>query len=149
MGFTGDNFTWWNNSHTGDDYIREQLDKAVADAAWCSCFPSVRVKNGDPRHSDHRPVIVTMDEDSELGRSSSGPQFRFEANWVQEENCEAVVENAWRLAMEGRSRRVLSVVHGVAADLWDWSRNILGDMEKRIKFTKKALEACRKKENNK
>jgi hypothetical protein len=50
------------------------------------------VKNGDPCHSDHRPVIVTMDEDCELGSSSTGPQLRFEANWVQEENCEAVVE---------------------------------------------------------
>lgn len=30
------------------------------------------------------------------------------------------------------------------AKLRDWSRNYLGDLEKRIKFAKKALEKCRR-----
>lgn len=72
------------------------------------------------------------------------PTFRFEAGWVQEDNCEAIVENAWKLAMDVRAGRVAEAVKGVAGDLWDWSRNILGDLEKRIKCARRALEACRK-----
>jgi hypothetical protein len=34
LGFEGDPFTWWNNSHTSDGYIRETLDRAVACGAW-------------------------------------------------------------------------------------------------------------------
>lgn len=32
----------------------------------------------------------------------------------------------------------------MAGDLTDWSRNVLGDLEKRIKKVKKELEACRR-----
>ena len=58
LGFVGDPFTWPNQSHTSDAYIRERLDRAVVDAAWCSRFPDFRVINGKPRHSDHRPIIL-------------------------------------------------------------------------------------------
>ena len=34
LGFAGDPFTWRNNSHTDAQYIRERLDRAVADGAW-------------------------------------------------------------------------------------------------------------------
>ena len=58
LGFEGDCFTWRNHSHIEDDYIRERLDRAVANDAWRGMFPGLRVINGDPRHSDHRPVII-------------------------------------------------------------------------------------------
>jgi hypothetical protein len=43
LGFSGDPFTWRNNSHNSDQYIRERLDRAVADTAWrvrskCPCY---------------------------------------------------------------------------------------------------------------
>jgi hypothetical protein len=31
LGYSGDTFTWRNNNHTSDNYIRERLDRAVAD----------------------------------------------------------------------------------------------------------------------
>lgn len=31
-----------------------------------------------------------------------------------------------------------------ASDLWDWNKNILGDLERRIKFARKKLELCRR-----
>ena len=55
-----------------------------------------------------------------------------------------IVENAWKLSMYTGSGVVADAVRGVAADLWDWSRNILGDLEKRIKYVKRQLEACRR-----
>lgn len=42
------------------------------------------------------------------------------------------------------SGKVAEGVTDVVADLCDWSKNILRDLEKRIKYTKKALEACRR-----
>ena len=54
------------------------------------------------------------------------------------------MENAWKLIMEARGGKVVDAVKGVAVELWDWSKNILGDLEKRIKRAKKALEECRR-----
>jgi len=58
LGFVGDIFTWRNHHHNVAGYIRERLDRAVACGEWRRANPLVRVINGDPRHSDHRPVIV-------------------------------------------------------------------------------------------
>lgn len=66
LGFSGDMFTWMNNSHTRDRYIRERLDRAIADLEWSTHFLGYYVKNGDPHHSDHRTVIVTMGEGEEI-----------------------------------------------------------------------------------
>ena len=46
--------------------------------------------------------------------------------------------------MEAREGKVGDAVREVASELNDWSRNFLGDLEKRIKRAKKALEACRR-----
>jgi hypothetical protein len=142
LGFSGDMFTSRNNNHTSEHYIRERLDRAVADVEWCTRFPTFKVRNGDPRHSDHRPVIVSMEEEV-MDRENRGRScFRFEAGWLQEENCETIVNNAWKLSMDVRDGTVAAVVADVAADLWDWSKNILGDLEKRIKYIKRRLEDC-------
>ena len=77
-------------------------------------------------------------------RSSARPAFRFEAGWIHEEECEMVVENAWKLTMEARERKVADAVREGAAELHDWSRNTLGDLEKRIKHARRELEACRR-----
>lgn len=99
--------------------------------------------NGDHRHSDHRPVVVVTDEEITHQVRSGQPSFRFEAGWIKEELCEPIVENAWKLSMNVRGGKVENVVPDVAADLWDWNCNVLGDLEKRIKKAKRALESCR------
>jgi hypothetical protein len=71
LGFSGDMFTWKNDSHTSEHYIRERLDQDVVDLDWCTRFPTFRVRNEDPRHSDHRPVIVSLEEE-EPERGSYG-----------------------------------------------------------------------------
>lgn len=81
LGFEGDRFTWRNHCHPADRYVRERLDRAVASQNWCRRFPMFHVINGDPRHSDHRPVIVLIKGIVEV--RSSG----FEARWLEEEAC--------------------------------------------------------------
>ena len=58
LGIYGDVFTWRNHNHYAKNYIKERLDRAVATQAWRDQFPRVKVVNGDPRHSDHRLVII-------------------------------------------------------------------------------------------
>ena len=78
--------------------MKERLDRAVANQRWCERFPTFSVLNGDPRHSDHRPVIVET-EGSGVCTTRGTHRFRFEANWIEEENCETIIGNAWNLAM--------------------------------------------------
>lgn len=94
IGFEGDMFTWRNHSKELRTYICERLDRAVANDEWCDMFPDTVVVNGEPRHSDHRPVIVHLEGvDSEWKRGDRN--FRFKARWLQEEGCEEVMAEAW------------------------------------------------------
>ncbi|XP_012704504.2 uncharacterized protein LOC105915158 [Setaria italica] len=133
LGFAGDLFTWWNNNHNSNEYVRERFDRAVANEEWRAHFPLYKVINGEPRHSDHRPVVVLTEEDVHSGARRGGQSFRFEAHWVEEEQCAPIVENAWKTVMEGRRGTVMEAVQSVATDLGDWNRNVLGDLEKRMK----------------
>jgi hypothetical protein len=71
-----------------------------------------------------------MEVDEQRGMGGGGSCFRFEASWMEEENCEIIVENAWKLSMNVRAGCVSGAIGDVAIDLWDWSKNILGDLEK-------------------
>ncbi|XP_071674413.1 uncharacterized protein [Lolium perenne] len=102
--------------------------------------------NGDPRHSDHRPVIVDTHGGVCLKKSSARSSIpRFEARWLEEEDCRGIVENTWERGVEVEGKGVMGAVKGVLGELVDWSRNILGDLEKRISKLKKELEAWRRK----
>ena len=46
--------------------------------------------------------------------------------------------------MEAREGTVSGALREVAAELQDWSRNFLGDLEKCIKKAKRELETCRR-----
>jgi hypothetical protein len=56
------------------------------------------------------------------------------------------VENAWLREAVLNGREVAGAVKGVLGDLSVWSRNVLGDLEKRLSRAKRELEKCRKKD---
>jgi exonuclease III len=107
LGFVGDAFTWRNNSHDASKYIRERLDRAVVTQTWRDRFPSYKVINGDPRHSDHRPVIV---ETHGLQGASRAPvrEFmpKFEAKWLAEEDYKEIVQNTWEKEIHANHKSV-------------------------------------------
>nr|AAM18736.1 putative reverse transcriptase [Oryza sativa Japonica Group] len=145
LGFEGDAFTWRNHSHSQEGYIREWLDRAVANPEWRAMFPAARVINGDPRHSDHRPVIIELEGKNKGVRGRNGHNdFRFEAAWLEEEKFKEVVKEAWDVSAGLQGLLVHASLAGVAAGLSSWSSNVLGDLEKRLKKVKKELETCRR-----
>jgi hypothetical protein len=138
LGYKGDTFTRRNRSHKKEKYIRERLDRAVANSAWRSLFSLVEVINGDPRHSDHRPVIIKLDGScTEEVQNCQNRCFKFEARWLQEESCEDLVKKAWDEVFLLGATEVKDGLKGVAGVLTDWNRNVLGDLEKCIKRLKK------------
>jgi hypothetical protein len=155
LGYSGDVFTWRNNHHQSENYIRERLDRVVANAGWRSRFISVHVRNGDPYHSDHRLVVILTESQQQRrnARSSDRP-FKFEASWLEEEKCRKVVLQAWENGEQGPEVTVAEalkgvfflekVLKGVANSLNDWNCNVLGDLQKRLKKLEKELEKCRR-----
>lgn len=69
---------------------------------------------------------------------------KFEARWLEEEDCENKVVEAWRTAVEEGYNTMMEVQKKVLGDLWEWDKNVLGELEKRIKKVKRELEMCRR-----
>uniref|UniRef100_A0A8I6XX79 Reverse transcriptase domain-containing protein n=1 Tax=Hordeum vulgare subsp. vulgare TaxID=112509 RepID=A0A8I6XX79_HORVV len=146
LGFVGDPYTWQNNNHDAQQYIRERVYRPVATSEWCSRFLEYGVVHGDPRHSDNRPIIVHLDHESFRQRKKKrreGGNLKFEASWMTEEACSAVIENAWQRETTSRGGTVVQALKGVAGDLQHWSRTSLGVMERRIAKLKKEIEVFR------
>jgi hypothetical protein len=124
-----------------NEYIRGRLDRVVANASWRCLFPLYRVINGDPRHSDHRPLIVELNEQffSLENRGGGEKCFHFEASWLQEEGCEHAVEEAWNRDFEEGAVGVNEGLKKVSGSLATWDREVLGELKQRIKRVKKEL----------
>ena len=96
LDFEGDCFTWRNNNYRVEGYIRERLDRAVASPSWRARFPNYKVINGDAYHSDHRAIHVQVNPcNKPKWTGGGGLNKRFEAQWLLEEDCANVVQQAW------------------------------------------------------
>lgn len=62
---------------------------------------------------------------------------------MEEDQCAPIVDNAWRKVMDVDGAKVGEAIWCLVQDLGDWSTNVLGDLEKRIKKVRKALEEWR------
>ncbi|KAE8804478.1 retrotransposon unclassified [Hordeum vulgare] len=126
-------------------YTRERLDRAVACNHWRGVFPLYKVINGDPRHSDHQPIIVMADGmGKEAGVKQGGGVFQFKAKWLLEEDCARVVEEAWNAAFEEGSGSVQERLNKVGGELTKWDREVLGELKEHIKKARRELEQCRR-----
>jgi hypothetical protein len=63
---------------------------------------------------------------------------------MEEEACAGIVKNVWDIEVEVKRGGVADGVRGVLGHLADWSKNVLGDLEKRISKLKKELERWRR-----
>jgi hypothetical protein len=145
LGYTGDPFTWHNHHHLAASYIKERLDRAVANNTWQRKFPLVKVKNGDPRHSDHRPVIVDVGERDDIYRGSPMEIMqKFEARWLEEEECQTKVQQAWAASIQKGGNSMIQIQGEILKELWVWDREVLGELQKRVRKAKKELEICRR-----
>ena len=113
----------------------------MANTAWCQRFPDYSVINGPPRHSDHRSVIVcTQGEGRSTGRAARG--FRFEAWWLKEEGCAAEVQGAWEEGCMKERGDVATAMTNVARRMRKWSREVVGELEGRLRKAGRELETC-------
>jgi hypothetical protein len=89
-----------------------------------------------------------MNEQAEQRGGGRPNLFRFEARWLQEEQCEQSVTEAWNDAFEFGGSTVGEAVQKVGGSLTEWDREVLGELKQRIKKAKKDLEMCRRGEIN-
>ena len=59
MGYKGPKFTW-SNCREGGEFIKERLDRVVANKDWCALFEKAEVLVGTALCSDHAPIFLFL-----------------------------------------------------------------------------------------
>jgi ribonuclease HI len=93
LGYRGSKFTW-NNGQQNGSFIKERLDRAVANKEWCGLFKNRDIWVLPSRTSDHKPLLLST-YDKTGGSVYFQKSFKFEAHWLQDEECMQIIKNAW------------------------------------------------------
>jgi hypothetical protein len=125
-------FTWRRGR------IRERLDRAVADGGWTAMHPATVLQHLDFIRSDHCPIMLDTDYQSDLLQRRTGPR-RFEAHWLRERGFKEVVEKAWAEAASN-TNGVLSKLNQVHAFIHEWDFAVLKQPKKRLRKAQRELQ---------
>jgi hypothetical protein len=95
LGFKGSKFTW-SNRHQDGSFMKERLDRAMANYAWCELFMRREILVLPSRTSNHCLLLVRIfDAHQSPRRSHLHRSFKFEASWLVDENYMTVIKDAW------------------------------------------------------
>lgn len=84
LGHMGDHFTW-SNKHEDNTFIKERLDKALANLIWKTCLQICQVESLRVRNSEHKPIMMSYftNHNNNVKRMKL---FRYEVCWNLENN---------------------------------------------------------------
>ncbi|KAL0450879.1 UNVERIFIED_CONTAM: hypothetical protein Slati_1644300 [Sesamum latifolium] len=143
LGFQGPIFTWCNN-HREPNTVRERLDRACSSLSWSHLFPASKVNHVSSPYSDHAPLVIELRPQAACVVQKSQKIFRFEASWLQEADCEALVTSAWTVPAGSHPKNVLvDKISTVCARLSRWGRLVGKETVERIKALKKTIVSMR------
>ncbi|KAF4375818.1 hypothetical protein F8388_014540 [Cannabis sativa] len=136
-------FTWLNKRQ-GGAHVQERLDRYFCNQEWHNLYPSVRVLNGDLIHSDHRPVVASLENDIRHQQNDRKRCFRFETHWLKDDDCHDIVQRTW-LAPEVSSPLdnqdcILDIFGRCADQLGAWNKGKFGSISRLVRETQKQLD---------
>lgn len=99
LGFCGSKYTW-SHCQDGINFIKERLDRGVANLEWRHYYPEAVVNVDAAVSSDHAPLILSLlNNGSKVARKSF---FRFEAGWALNDGYKYEVSTIWNLPWPGK-----------------------------------------------
>lgn len=130
LGFQGAPFPW-SNKRSGSAFIRECLDREIANGDWRLLFSRAFIKHFPRFASDHAALFLDT-----YGDQQGLPKpFRFEAFWLRNTSCRSIVANAWSYQGPGSPAFFLyKKIHALKLALRKWNRETLGLIQEQIRL---------------
>jgi hypothetical protein len=146
LGYRGSKFTWTNRRHDGD-LIKERLDRAVANEAWCRLQTMREVQVLAGFKSDHLPLCVQLG-DGDTSRWFAKKKFKIEASWMHDDDYLGVVRDAWTEvdSFDHGGDLLQEKLNRCQTKLKSWSFRKFGNDEKELKEKTKRLEELQQEE---
>jgi ribonuclease HI len=145
MGYRGPKFTW-SNCQESQTFIKERLDRGVANHDWYELYPDAEVIVEVSTTSDHAVLLVHL-TGVQNGAKKYG--FRYEAKWTLEQGYNEVVSRAWENSRSENSQWA-HIEQKIAKCKWGilrWQRETSGAFKKSVSQMKKHLEKVQERED--
>ncbi|KAL7111975.1 hypothetical protein ACP275_05G123500 [Erythranthe tilingii] len=143
IGFTGDQFTWSNNRQYPDT-VRCRLDRVYATLDWITMYPHAQVSHLDYLGSDHCPIMLSHCPTPDPLRGRRRRPFRFEASWMQRDDCEALIDQHWAgQAAINPVDDIITKTEECKLALISWSNATVKQPQRRIAELTKQLKTIR------
>jgi hypothetical protein len=141
LGFIGSKYTW-TNCRCDRNFVKERLDRAVANSEWRAIYQEATVHILAARTSDHKPLLLQFSQEKEE-RMEFYRSFKFEAKWQLEDEFGDLVEKTWQGDNDGTSglQLVQNKLAACQRSFSRWSCMKYGNADKIIKKKTKELEA--------
>jgi hypothetical protein len=137
----------WSNLREDGGYVKERLDRALANKEWCAAFKDKEVQVLAARSSDHKPLLICFSTNRPF-RHTTKRGFKFEASWMLEKDFDKVIQEEWKSSnIDSNQLTAISNKLKRCGDvLKSWSREKLCNTEKIIKSKIACLEALQREE---
>jgi hypothetical protein len=112
LGFKGPKLTWKNRR--GDKgYIKERLDRVLANNEWIGLFEEVSVQVMAERLSNHKPLLVRIMKEREE-RVPFQKGFKFEASWLMDKEYNNIIKD-WAHGHANGTTKTLNMLNKLEA----------------------------------
>lgn len=119
LGFQGPKYTW-DNKRDGAANIKERIDRALANEAWCKLFPNNAVLHLPRTYTDDLPVLTCC---YGLDDKKKARPFRFEKAWLMNGECKGIIEDIWK-----QNSQVVTTIAQVPELIVPWNKNKFGNI---------------------
>ncbi|CAA0827445.1 Unknown protein, partial [Striga hermonthica] len=135
----GQPFTWANNRR-GSSFVEEKLDRFFVSPDLNMQFPNSIVKHINLISSDHCMILLDCLPEILTGKK----RFCFDASWVQMENFNSVVEDAWNKPVVGHALfSIQDRLRNVRMQLLQWKKSHVSNTMLTIEDCKSRLNQLR------
>ncbi|KAL0435720.1 UNVERIFIED_CONTAM: hypothetical protein Sradi_0279900 [Sesamum radiatum] len=123
VGYRGSQFTW-SNRQPYPQTVQERLDRACANFDWSRIFPEASVSHLHVNCSDHKALLIQLADRPVTSHRMVRP-WRFEAAWLQSEQCEKVIADSWVVGSgSGCINGVAPQISFCQSNLTKWSKTV-------------------------
>jgi hypothetical protein len=131
LGYKGPKFTW-SNCCEEHNFIKERLDRGVANSSWREMYPEAEIMVEAITSSDHAVLLASLSGNNFMRQKNQ--RFRYESSWAVENDFQDVCTRAWNGPIIHGSlwQRVGQKLHRCKSDLVRWKRATCGQTKKSI-----------------
>lgn len=129
IGYSGCPYTWCNGCPP-EKRIWKKLDRVLVNQDWLNLFETTSINHLIRTGSDHSPLFITA-----VNNPKTYPKyFRFLDLWTEEEEFQAVVQQAWNIEVQGSPMwRFHLKLKNTCKCLSHWSKNTIGNIFHHVK----------------